>query len=114
MVIMAVLKPGVLAYGYYKPRVSKLPPKYQDIFIKTYFGYSRQLVYTYLSIILSIFAAIAFFTINLSFSLILIVMSMLIVTYGLFIIQFFSNNLEHLLQSLEDRVLTPDFAYDEE
>ena len=111
---MALLKPGVLALGYYRPRMSKLKPTYQDIFIKIYFAYSKQLVYTYLSMMLSVFAAIAFFTINLTFSLLLVVMSVFIIIYGIFLIQLYSSNLEQLLQSLEDRMLTPDFAYDEE
>ena len=111
---MSVLKPGVLALGYYQPRISKLKPDYQDTFIKYYFGCSKQLVYTYLSMMLSVFAAIAFFTTNLTFSLLLVVMSLFIIIYGVFLIQLYSSNLEHLLQSLEDRMLTPEFAYEEE
>jgi hypothetical protein len=111
---MSVLKPGVLAFGYYRPRVSTLEPQYQDVFIKAYFGYSKQLVYTYLSMMLSVFAAIAFFTINLTFSILLVIMSVFIILFGVFLIQLYSSNLEHLLQSLEDRELTPDYTYEGE
>lgn len=109
---MAILKPGVLAFGYYRPRIAKLEPKYQDIFIKVYFSHSKQLVYVYLSMMLSVFAAIAFFTTNLAFSLLLVIMSIFIILFGVFLIQLYSSNLEHLLQSLEDRMLTPDYVYE--
>ena len=111
---MSILKPGVLALGYYRPRISALDPEYQDIFIKVYFECSKQLVYTYLSMMLSVFAAIAFFTINLTFSLLLVIMSVFIIMFGVFLIQLYSNNLEHLLQSLEDRELTPDYTYEKD
>jgi hypothetical protein len=111
---MALIKPGVLAFGYYKPRISKLKPEYQDIFVKIYFDYSKQLVYTYLTMMLAIFAAIAFFAVNLTFAFLLIIMSVFIILYGVFLIQLYSNNLEHLLQSLEDRAFTPEYVYEEE
>jgi hypothetical protein len=110
---MTVIKPGVLAFGYYRPRISKLKPEYQNIFIGIYFEHSKQLVYTYLSMMLSVFAAIAFFTMNPTFSLLLLIMSMFIIVYGVFLIQLYSANLEHLLQSLEDRMLTPEYVYEE-
>ncbi len=111
---MSILKPNVITFGYYQPRISKLHPKYQDIFVDVYFGYSKQLVYTYLSMMLSIFAAIAFLTINPLFVLALIVMTIFTILYGVFLIQLYSNNLEHLLQSLEDREVTPDYMYENE
>jgi len=111
---MSSLKLGVLTFGYYQPRLSKLDPKFQDIFVKAYMGYSRQLVYTYLSMVLGIFAAIAFFTINITFSFFLLVMTIFVVVFGVLLIQFYSSNLEHLLQSLEDRGYTPDYSYKED
>ena len=60
---MSTLKLGILTFGYYQPRLSKLEPKYQDVFVTAYMNYSKQLVYTYLSMVISIFAAIAFFSI---------------------------------------------------
>jgi len=111
---MRMFKPSILTFGYYQSRVSKLEPKYQDVFVKAYMGYSKQLVYTYLSMIMSVFAAIAFFTINFTFSLFLVIMAVFIIMFGVFLIQFYSNNLEHILESLEDREYTPDYTYEEE